>query len=41
MRAARYLFHAARLIRQRKHEFNALLTLEAGKTCIEADVETA
>ncbi len=38
---ARYLFHAARLIRQRKHEFNALLTLEAGKTWIEADVETA
>ena len=35
------LFKAAAIIRQRKFEFSALLTKEAGKTWNEADVETA
>lgn len=35
------LFKAATIIRRRRFEFNALLTFEAGKTWVEADVETA
>lgn len=35
------LFKAATIIRRRRYEFNALLTKEAGKTWVEADVETA
>lgn len=35
------LFKAAAIIRRRHFEFSALLTKEAGKTWIEADVETA
>ena len=38
---ARYLYHAAALMRRRKHAFSALLTLEAGKTRAEADADTA
>ncbi len=38
---ARYLFSAAKLMRQRKHEFSALMVLEAGKTWAEADADTA
>jgi len=38
---ARYLFSAARIMRERKHLFSALLVLEAGKTWVEADVDTA
>lgn len=38
---ARYLFRAAAILRRRKHEFSALMTFEAGKTRVEADVETA
>lgn len=38
---ARYLFSAAGLMRQRKHEFSALMVLEAGKTWAEADADTA
>lgn len=38
---ARYLFRAAAILRRRRHEFSALMTLEAGKTRVEADVETA
>ncbi|BFH62073.1 L-glutamate gamma-semialdehyde dehydrogenase [Paenibacillus azoreducens] len=38
---ARYLYRAAAILRRRKHEFSALMTLEAGKTRVEADVETA
>ena len=35
------LFKAAAIIRRRKFEFSALLSKEAGKTWIEADVEVA
>ena len=35
------LFKAAAIIRRRHFEFSALLTKEAGKTWVEADVETA
>ena len=35
------LVEAARRMRERKHQFSAMLTYEAGKTCVEADVETA
>lgn len=35
------LFKAASIIRQRKHEFSALLTKEAGKPWNEADADTA
>lgn len=38
---ARYLFSAAKIMRQRKHEFSALMVLEAGKTWVEADADTA
>jgi 1-pyrroline-5-carboxylate dehydrogenase len=38
---ARFLFKAAALMRRRKHEFSALLMLEAGKSAVEADADTA
>ncbi len=37
----RYLFSAAAEVRRRKHELNALIMLEVGKTWSEADAETA
>jgi 1-pyrroline-5-carboxylate dehydrogenase len=38
---AEYLFKAAKLMRQRKHEFSAVLIYEVGKTWPEADADTA
>jgi 1-pyrroline-5-carboxylate dehydrogenase len=38
---AEYLFKAAKLMRQRKHEFNAVMIYEVGKTWVEADADTA
>jgi 1-pyrroline-5-carboxylate dehydrogenase len=38
---ARLLFKSAQLLRQRKFEFNALLSFEAGKNWVEADADTA
>ena len=38
---AGYLFRAAELMRERKHEFSALMVLEAGKNWAEADADTA
>ncbi|MEZ5989780.1 MAG: L-glutamate gamma-semialdehyde dehydrogenase [Planctomycetota bacterium] len=38
---AGYLFEAARLMRERKHEFSAVMTWEAGKNRVEADADTA
>lgn len=38
---AEYLFRAASLMRERKHEFSALMLLETGKNYVEADVDTA
>lgn len=38
---AEYLFKAAALMRDRKHEFSALMILESGKNYVEADVDTA
>jgi 1-pyrroline-5-carboxylate dehydrogenase len=38
---AEYLFKAAALMRERKHEFAALMVLEAGKNWPEADIDTA
>lgn len=38
---SQYLFKAAALLRERKHEFSAWLTFEAGKTWPEADGDTA
>ncbi|MBN2980863.1 MULTISPECIES: L-glutamate gamma-semialdehyde dehydrogenase [Cohnella] len=38
---AEYLFKAAALLRERKHEFSALMILEAGKNYAEADADTA
>lgn len=38
---AEYLCKAAKLMRERKHEFSALMVLEAGKNWTEADVDTA
>lgn len=38
---ARLLFKSAQLLRRRKFEFNALLCLEAGKSWVEADGDTA
>lgn len=38
---AEFLFKAAKLIRKRKFEFNALLVYEVGKTWPEADADTA
>lgn len=35
------LFKAANILRRRRYEFNALMTLEAGKPWIEADADTA
>lgn len=38
---ASYLFRAAELMRERKHEFSALMVYEAGKNWAEADADTA
>ncbi|WP_281888560.1 L-glutamate gamma-semialdehyde dehydrogenase [Paenibacillus sp. YYML68] len=38
---AAYLFKAAALMRERKHEFSAWMVLEAGKNYAEADADTA
>ncbi|MEK4666828.1 L-glutamate gamma-semialdehyde dehydrogenase [Niallia sp. FSL R7-0271] len=38
---AAYLFKAAALMRERKHEFSAYLVLESGKNWVEADADTA
>jgi 1-pyrroline-5-carboxylate dehydrogenase len=38
---AEYLFKAARLMRERKHEFSAWMVYEAGKNWAEADADTA
>ncbi|WP_017812769.1 L-glutamate gamma-semialdehyde dehydrogenase [Paenibacillus shenyangensis] len=38
---ADYLFKAAALMRERKHEFSAMMILEAGKNYAEADADTA
>jgi 1-pyrroline-5-carboxylate dehydrogenase len=38
---AEYLFKAASLMRERKHEFSALMVYEAGKNWAEADADTA
>jgi len=38
---ARYLLRAAAEIRRRKHEFNAVMVLEVGKSWFEADADTA
>ncbi|ADV67016.1 L-glutamate gamma-semialdehyde dehydrogenase [Deinococcus maricopensis] len=38
---ARVLLRAAAMLKRRRHEFNALMTLEVGKNYAEADVETA
>ena len=38
---ARYLFSAAKAMRERRHEFSALNVLEAGKSWVEADLDTA
>ncbi len=38
---AQYLFKAAKRMRERKHEFSALMILEAGKNWAEADADTA
>ncbi|TXK84174.1 L-glutamate gamma-semialdehyde dehydrogenase [Paenibacillus sp. N3.4] len=38
---AEYLFKAAELMRERKHEFSAVMILEAGKNYAEADADTA
>ena len=38
---AEYLFKAARLMRERKHEFSAVMVFEVGKTWAEADGDTA
>jgi 1-pyrroline-5-carboxylate dehydrogenase len=38
---AEYLFKAAKLMRERKHEFAAWMVLEAGKNWPEADIDTA
>ncbi len=38
---AEYLFKAAELMRQRKHEFSAVMIYEAGKNWAEADADTA
>jgi 1-pyrroline-5-carboxylate dehydrogenase len=40
-RRAQYLFDAADLIRERKHEFSAWMVYEVGKSWIEADADTA
>lgn len=38
---AEYLFKAAELMRERKHEFSAMMVYEAGKNWAEADADTA
>ncbi|MFN8530086.1 MAG: L-glutamate gamma-semialdehyde dehydrogenase [Anaerolineae bacterium] len=38
---ARYLLKAAAAMRRRKHEFSAMMVLEAGKSWAEADADTA
>jgi 1-pyrroline-5-carboxylate dehydrogenase len=38
---ARYLLRAAHEMRRRKHEFNAIMVLEVGKSWVEADADTA
>lgn len=38
---ADYLFKAAKMMRQRKHEFSAVMIYEVGKTWPEADADTA
>jgi 1-pyrroline-5-carboxylate dehydrogenase len=38
---AEYLFKAAKLMRERKHEFSAVMVFEVGKTWAEADGDTA
>ncbi|WP_028401483.1 L-glutamate gamma-semialdehyde dehydrogenase [Ectobacillus panaciterrae] len=38
---AEYLFKAAHLMRERKHEFSAVLVYESGKNWAEADADTA
>lgn len=38
---ARYLFDAAKIVRDRKHEFSALMVLEVGKPWAEADADVA
>jgi 1-pyrroline-5-carboxylate dehydrogenase len=38
---AQYLFDAARLMRERKHEFSATMVYEVGKSWVEADADTA
>ncbi len=38
---AGYFFEAARRLRQRKHEFSAMMVYEAGKSWVEADADTA
>jgi len=38
---ARYLIHAANEMRRRKHEFNAWMVFEIGKSWAEADADTA
>ncbi len=38
---ARYLLRAAAEMRRRKHEFSAYMVLEAGKSWVEADADTA
>jgi 1-pyrroline-5-carboxylate dehydrogenase len=40
-RRAQYLFDAARLMRERKHEFSAWMVFEVGKSWAEADADTA
>ncbi|HEY3364270.1 MAG TPA: L-glutamate gamma-semialdehyde dehydrogenase [Symbiobacteriaceae bacterium] len=38
---ARVLLRAARILRERKHEFSAVMVLEIGKSWVEADADTA
>ena len=38
---SRYLYKAAAILRRRKHEFSAWMVYEAGKSWVEADVDTA
>lgn len=38
---ARFLLRAAAAMRRRKHEFSAIMVLEAGKTWVEADADTS
>ncbi|UVI31582.1 L-glutamate gamma-semialdehyde dehydrogenase [Paenibacillus spongiae] len=38
---ARCLYKAAAILRRRKHEFSAWMVIEAGKSWVEADVDTA